>query len=71
MKWNHILDCKPENGRKIIRIDKKPYSGNYCVNVETYFTHLGDWEEYVETCKVNYWWIYPEEIIFPDKNIDN
>jgi hypothetical protein len=67
MKWNHIMDCQPEHGRKIIKIEP-PYRGHYNMGMVTY-SQNGPFQDYVAYLGFNpdYWWVYAEDFPFPDK----
>ena len=70
MKWKHILDERPKDGEKIVRINP-PYDGHYIMGMEMYKEYL-PWDDYLAFCKQNdflpdYWWISSCDFPFPDQ----
>lgn len=72
MKWNHIMDCQPEDGHMIIQCDA-PYDGHYNLGMRRYFGSLLSWNLVLLGYKNNdwplpdFWWVYAEDFPFPDK----
>lgn len=70
MKWNHIMDKQPEEGRQIIQIDR-PYEGHYPIEMRKY-VQCASWEDHMQYCESiqlfpDFWWLYVEDFPFPDQ----
>lgn len=77
IKWNHIMDCRPEEGRTIIQIDA-PYRGSCTMGMrKDFIAPKMAWEEYTKKNdeqgwpQPNFWWVYAEDFPFPDYVIDH
>ena len=70
MKWNHIMDCQPEDNRDIIQVDP-PYFGHRSMGMRKYEVSC-TFEAYLHWCDKNdlpnpdFWWVYAEDFPFPD-----
>ncbi len=75
MKWNHIREKQPENGKSIVQIDG-PYNGSYSIGMRIYVQDCS-FAEVIDFCIdngigiPNFWWMYVEDFPFPDKKRDS
>jgi hypothetical protein len=74
IKWNHILDLQPEDGRSIIQVDS-PYQGHYTMGMRVY-NQYGSFQEVLDHAekygwpKPDFWWVYAEDFPFPKDKLD-
>jgi len=80
IKWNHIIEAQPENGRSIIQVDKPYKSSEHVDSIGKHYTmgqrnyiQYGKWEELLIAFEQSgldlpdFWWVYAEDFPFPDK----
>lgn len=71
MRWNHIMQNQPDDGRSIVQIDR-PCGGHYSMGMRDYVQGC-TWKQYLDWMKQNslpnpdFWWMYSEDFPFPDK----
>lgn len=82
MKWIHIRDQQPENGRIIIHLDrpatdmyKGTFKDHYYIGMREHVEYCS-WEEVWKWSRDNdlptpdFWWMYAEDFPFPDRKGD-
>lgn len=77
MKWIHVIEQRPERGRKIITISH-PFDSNgkgdlhYTIGMGAYdvdWEVLGDYKKHMksEGWQAQWWWMYAEDFPFPEE----
>lgn len=70
MKWNHIMDCQPDDDKDIVQVDPPYIDGHRTIGMRKYaqkctFEEVLKYSAESGLPNPDFWWVYAEDFPFP------